>query len=107
MSEQQIRDGLKPDPQSFNPADHIFVLEDDLKIMHPRRGNSAPFDYFDAQDPVPTTYREDIDDVEKFVVARKAHEAIEENGPGNEPSVAVESYDFRKDGFTPGEIVYA
>jgi len=103
--ERQIREGLRSEPQSFDPADEIFVLEDELKIMHPQRGDSATFDYFGAHDPIPTTYREDIDDVEKFVAARKAHEALEDK-PGNEPLVGVESYDFRKDGHTPGEIVY-
>lgn len=103
---RQISEGLGPDLQSTDPADDIFVLEDDLKIKHPQRGDSARIDYFDAQDPVSTTYREDIDDVEKFVVAKKAHEALERGEPGNEPSVGVESYDFRKDGHTPGEIVY-
>lgn len=106
LVERQIREGLRPDVQSSDPADDIFVLEDDLKIMHPPHRDSATFDYFDARDPVPTTYREDIDDVERFVAARKAHEALEEAKPGNAPSVGVETYDFRKDGFTPGEIVY-
>lgn len=104
--ERQIREGLESELQSTDPADDIFVLQDDLKIKHPQRGDSARTDYFDAQDPVSTTYREDIDDVEKFVVAKKAHEALEGDEPGNEPSVGVESYDFRKDGHAPGEVVY-
>lgn len=59
--------------QSSDPADDILVLEDDLKIKCPQRGCSARIDYFDAQDPVCATYREVIDNVEKWVAARKAH----------------------------------
>lgn len=106
MVERQIREGLRPEPQNFDPADDTFVLEDDLKIMHPERVESTIIYYFDAQDPSPTTYREDIDDVGKFVAAKKAHEGLERGNPGNLPSVGEESYDFRKDGFTPGDIVY-
>ncbi|KAH0285886.1 kinase-like protein, partial [Aureobasidium sp. EXF-3399] len=54
--ERQIREGLRSELQSTDPADNLFVLQDDLKIKHPQRGGSAKIDYFDAQNPGSTTY---------------------------------------------------
>jgi hypothetical protein len=108
MVERQIKEGLRPKLQRYvspDAADDIFALEDDLKIMHPQRGEWTIVDFFNAPDPVPTTYREDIDDVGKFYTAKKAFEEDEEDWK-TWPLVGVKEYDFRKDGVEAGEFVY-
>ncbi|KAI4760522.1 kinase-like protein [Aureobasidium sp. EXF-3400] len=104
MVTRQIKEGLRPKLQRFvspDPSDDIFILPDDLKIIHPKRPETIG-DYFAASDPEPTYYMEDIDDVEKYAKAKRAFERAH---PDGYPPVGVEKYDFRKEGEKPGEVV--
>jgi hypothetical protein len=105
MVERQIREGLRPKLQRYvspDAADDIFDLKDDLKIIHPQR-ESTLTDYFSAPDPVPTTYREDIDDVETYLQAKTTYERLH---PVGFPRVGVDEYNFRMDGTAAGEVVH-
>jgi hypothetical protein len=104
MVTRQIKEGLRPKLQRYvsaDPSDDIFILPDDLKIIHPKRPETIG-DYFAASDPEPTNYVEDIDDVEKYAKAKRAFERAH---PDGYPPVGVEKYDFRKEGEKPGEVV--
>lgn len=104
MVTSQIKEGLRPKLQRYvspDPSDDIFILPDDLKIIHPKRPETIG-DYFAASEPEPTNYMEDIDDVEKY---RKAKRAFERAHPEGYPAVGVEKYNFRKVGERPGEVV--
>jgi hypothetical protein len=106
MVARQIREGLRPKLHCYvspDPSDDIFVLDDDLKIIHPERPSTL-IDYWDAPDPVPTTYREDIDDVIKYAIAKKKYER--RYSDDEFPRVGVLKYNFRKDGIAPGEVKF-
>lgn len=104
MVTRQIKEGLRPKLARYvspDPSDDVFVLKDDLKIIHPKRPDTIG-DYFAASDPKPTHYMDDIDDVEKYVAAKRAFERAH---PDGYPPVGVEKYNFRKEGGMPGEVV--
>ncbi|CAD0113831.1 unnamed protein product [Aureobasidium uvarum] len=104
MVTRQIKEGLRPKLQRYvspDPSDDKFVLADDLKIIHPKRPETIG-DYFAAPDPAPTYYQEDIDDVEAY---QKAKRAFERAHPDDFPPVGAETYNFRKEGEEPGEVV--
>jgi hypothetical protein len=106
MVTRQIREGLRPKLQRYispDPSDDIFNLNDDLKLIHPERPSTID-DFFAAPDPVPTTYREDIDDVMAYAISKKTFER--QHDPNGYPLVGVRKYDFRKEGATEGEVVY-
>jgi hypothetical protein len=105
MVERQIREGLRPKLQRYvspERTDDIFVLADDLKIKHPQREWTLT-DYFTTPDPIPTVYREDIDDIAAYTTARRAFDKLH---PEGYRSVGEQTYNFRKDGEAAGEIVY-
>lgn len=104
MVTRQIKEGLRPKLARYvspDLSDDIFVLKDDLKIIHPKRPETIG-DYFAAEDPKPTHYMDDIDDVEKYAAAKRAFERAH---PDGYPPVGVEKYNFRKEGEKPGEVV--
>ncbi|KAH0078069.1 hypothetical protein KCU60_g17514, partial [Aureobasidium melanogenum] len=104
MVTRQIKEGLRPKLQRYvspDSSDDIFILPDDLKIIHPKRPETIG-DYFPASDPVPTHYMDDIDNVEKYAKAKRAFERAH---PDGYPPVGVEEYNFRKEGEEPGEVV--
>jgi hypothetical protein len=105
MVERQIKEGLRPKLQRYvspDPSDDIFILPDDLKIKHPQRAWTLT-DYFTTPDPIPTVYREDIDDIAAYATARKAFDDLH---PEGYRSVGKQTYNFRKDGEAAGEVVY-
>ncbi|CAD0090489.1 unnamed protein product, partial [Aureobasidium vineae] len=104
MVTRQIKEGLRPKLQRYvspDPSDDKFVLEDSLKILHPKRPETIG-DYFAAPDPAPTYYKEDIDDLEAY---EKAKRAFERAHPDDFPPVGAETYNFRREGEEPGEVV--
>ncbi|KAG9640510.1 kinase-like protein, partial [Aureobasidium melanogenum] len=104
MVTRQIKEGLRPKLARYvsaDPSDDIFILPDDLKIIHPKRPETIG-DYFAALDPKPTNYMDDIDDVEKYAAAKRAFERAH---PDGYPPVGVEKYNFRQEGEKPGEVV--
>jgi hypothetical protein len=106
MVTRQIKEGLRPKLQRYispDPSDDIFNLDDDLKLIHPERPSTID-DFFAAPDPVPTAYREDIDDVVAYAIAKKTFER--QHDPNGYPLVGVRRYDFRNEGATEGEVVY-
>lgn len=109
MVTRQLREGLRPKLHRYvspDPSDDIFVLDDDLKIIHPRRPTVLD-EYFDAPDPKSTTYREDIDDVAEYAFTKLKYERQHREGdPDEYPAVGVRKYDFRKEGEEAGEVVW-
>ncbi|KAI4723402.1 kinase-like protein [Aureobasidium sp. EXF-10727] len=104
MVTRQIKEGLRPKLQRYvspDPSDDKFVLKDDLKILHPKRPDTIG-DYFEAPDPAPTYYKEDIDDVDAY---QKAKRAFERAHPDDFPPVGEQTYNFRKEGEEVGEEV--
>jgi len=109
MVTRQLREGLRPKYHRYvspDPSDDIFVLDDDLKIVHPKRP-AVLDEYFDAPDPKPTTYREDIDDVPEYAYTKANYERQHREGdPDEYPAVGVRMYNFRKEGEKEGEVVW-
>lgn len=104
MVTRQIKEGLRPKLARYvsaDPSDDIFILKDDLKIIHPKRPDTIG-DYFEAPDPKPTHYMEDKDDIEKYAAAKRTFERAH---PNDYPLVGVQKYNFRKEGEEPGETV--
>lgn len=109
MVTRQLREGLRPKYHRYvspDPSDDIFVLDDDLKIVHPKRP-AVLDEYFDAPDPKPTTYREDIDDVPEYAYTKANYERQHREGdPDEYPAVGVRTYHFRKEGEKEGEVLW-
>ncbi|KAI5251860.1 kinase-like protein [Aureobasidium subglaciale] len=101
--QQQIKAGYRPNgnrPLPKDPADEVFTLHDDLKLINPGP-ESTIGEWLYEQEPRVARSRVDIDDLRRY---RRGLEKWEEEGDGY-PPVGRKSYNFRFDGEPVGETL--
>jgi serine/threonine protein kinase len=103
---RQIREGLTPALLRYvsaDASDDKFVLDDVLKLHHPKRHQHTLKDYWEQSEPLPTMYRPDIDDVDAWYKHTKLKHRAYGYGVHVEQKNGRDVFNFRKAGHKAGD----